>query len=112
MGLALGPDNLADIGPLFAAGAVGVKLFWGYALHTHKGALLPGSDADFTIVDPNATTTVDAARLYSKQRQTPWQGQTLRGAVRLSVLRGEVIARDGAPVGQPRGRLVRAHHGG
>jgi len=83
-----------------------------YGLYPRKGALLPGSDADFTIVDPSATTTVDASRLYSKQRQTPWQGQRLRGAVRLSVLRGEVIARDGAPVGDPRGRLVRARHGG
>ena len=28
----------------------------------------------------------------------------------MAVLRGEVIARDGEPVGQPRGRLVRAQH--
>ena len=66
--------------------------------------------ADLTLVDPAAWTTVDGSRLCSKQRHSPWQGQRLRGAIRLVVLRGEVIARDGAPVGTPRGRLVRASH--
>jgi allantoinase len=81
-----------------------------YGLFTRKGTLQPGADADFTLVDPNGVTLVDAERLYSKQPQSPWQGQRLRGAVKLTVLRGEVIARDGEPVGQPRGRLVRARH--
>ena len=35
---------------------------------------------------------------------------TLRGAVRATILRGEVIARDGEPIGTPSGRLVRAKH--
>jgi allantoinase len=83
-----------------------------YGLYPRKGALQPGSDADFTLVDPNGTTLLEAERLYSKQRQSPWLGQRLRGAVAATVLRGEVIARDGEPQGEPRGRLVRAHHGG
>ena len=81
-----------------------------YGLYPRKGALAPGSDADFTIVDPAGSTLVDAERLYSKQRYSPWQGQRLRGAVKATVLRGSVIARDGVPVGQPRGRLIRADH--
>jgi dihydroorotase len=83
-----------------------------YGLFPRKGALQVGADADFTLVDPRGTTLVDASRLYSKQRQSPWQGQQLRGAVKMTVLRGEVIARNGAPVGEPRGQLVRARHGG
>ncbi|WP_051581510.1 dihydroorotase [Pseudonocardia acaciae] len=39
-GLALGDANLDQIGPLFAAGAVAVKLFWGYALHRETRALV------------------------------------------------------------------------
>jgi allantoinase len=82
-----------------------------YGLFPRKGALQPGADADFTLVDPNGTTLVDTERMYSKQRQSPWSGQELKGTVRRTVLRGEVIARDGEPVGEPRGRLVRAQHG-
>ena len=81
-----------------------------YGLYPRKGALEPGADADFTLVDPAATTLVDATRLHSKEPQTPWDGRTLRGAVDRTILRGEVIARRGEPVGEPRGRLVRARH--
>ena len=30
----------------------------------------------------------------------------------MTILRGQVIARDGEPIGSPRGRLVRAQHRG
>lgn len=83
-----------------------------YGLFPRKGALQVGSDADFTLVDPAGSTLVQADRLYSKQRYSPWEGQRLRGAVKATVLRGEVVARDGEPLGEPRGRLVRANHGG
>src|SRR5262249_50845891 len=82
-----------------------------YGLYPRKGAIEPGADADFTLVDPAATTIVDAARQHSKQPQSPWHGRHLRGAITAAVLRGEIISRDGEPVGQPRGRLVRAVHG-
>ena len=82
-----------------------------YGLYPRKGAIEPGADADFTLVDPAATTVVDRARLHSKQPQSPWHGRQLRGAIKAAVLRGEIISRDGEPVGQPRGRLVRAVHG-
>jgi allantoinase len=81
-----------------------------YGLYPRKGVLEPGADADFTLVDPEATTIVDATRLHSKEPQSPWQGRQLRGAVDRTILRGEVIARGGEPVGEPRGRLVRARH--
>jgi allantoinase len=82
-----------------------------YGLYPRKGALQPGSDADFTLVDPAGSTLIEAERLYSKQRYSPWEGQLLRGAVTGTVLRGNVIARDGVPVGEPRGRVIRAGHG-
>ena len=81
-----------------------------YGLYPRKGALEVGSDADFTLVDPSASTVVDQARLHSKQPQSPWHGRQLRGRIAMTILRGEVIARDGEPIGSPRGRLIRAEH--
>jgi len=59
-GLALGPDNLADIAPLFAAGAVGVKLFWGYALHRATRTLVYnlGDAAPADLIPPPETGDV------------------------------------------------------
>jgi dihydroorotase len=39
-GLALGAENLSEIDGLFQAGAVGVKLFWGYALDRRTRTLV------------------------------------------------------------------------
>jgi dihydroorotase len=45
-GLALGDANLDQIGPLFAAGVVAVKLFWGYALRRDTRALVYNTDQE------------------------------------------------------------------
>jgi dihydroorotase len=39
-GISLGAANLADLPALVEEGAVGVKLFWGYALHRHTKQLV------------------------------------------------------------------------
>ncbi|TME55309.1 MAG: hypothetical protein E6I60_06500 [Chloroflexi bacterium] len=81
-----------------------------YGLYPQKGAIQPGSDADLTIVDPSATTTIRNERLHSKQKISPWHGQECRGAITMTVLRGRVIMRDGEPVGEVTGRLIRPAH--
>jgi len=78
-----------------------------YGLYPHKGAILPGSDADLTLVDPDGTFRIDNARLHSKSLLSPWHGLEGRGAVRRALLRGRTIMLDGEPVGEPGGRLVR-----
>src|SRR5207237_865052 len=64
-GLALGPENLHEIGGLFAAGAVGVKLFWGYALHRTSRALvynLADAPPEDLIQPPNNGEVLDLCR--------------------------------------------------
>jgi allantoinase len=65
-GLALGAANLDQIGPLFDAGAVGVKLFWGYALHRETRALVynVGDESPENLLMPPANGQV--LRLFAE----------------------------------------------
>lgn len=72
-----------------------------------KGRLEPGADADIVLVDPERQWTLDASRIVSKARWTPYEGRRLRGQIVATILRGTVIARDGAPpYGPPLGRFL------
>jgi len=79
-----------------------------YGLYPRKGRIQPGADADLTVVDPEAEWSISNGRLHSKHPLSAWNGVCVRGAPTLSLLRGTVIMRDREPVGEPRGRLVRA----
>jgi len=76
-------------------------------LHARKGSLSAGHDADLVIWDPDATWQVDAARLYSRHRITPYAGHVLRGQVKQTLLRGEVVFDDRRGIDETaRGALV------
>ena len=78
-----------------------------FGLHG-KGALLPGYDADFTVVDLGLERTVDAALLGSASDFSIYEGRTLRGWPVLTACRGQVVARDGELVGaEGHGRFIR-----
>ncbi len=61
----------------------------------HGGPIEAGRPANLTIVDSAATWMVDAQKLASRSRNTPFSGRTLTGKVRHTVLRGEVVVRNG-----------------
>jgi dihydroorotase len=82
-----------------------------YGIYPRKGVIRPGADADFTIVDPNASRTIRNCDLVAKQPVSPWNGVQLRGRPVGAVLRGEVAMSDGAPVGDRRGQFIAARHG-
>ncbi|TDO59933.1 allantoinase [Kribbella sp. VKM Ac-2571] len=67
-----------------------------------KGGIEVGYDADFCVLAPDETFTVDAKQLQHKNAITPYDGRTLTGVVRSTWLRGDPvdIAAD------PRGRLL------
>ena len=62
------------------------------------GSLSVGRPANVCVLDPTATWTVSAVGLASKSRNTPYDGRTLRGVVRHTVLAGVPTVRDGAAV--------------
>ena len=77
-----------------------------YGLGT-KGAIAPGQDADFCLVDPSRTWTVRAADSESAQEYTPFEGFELTAQVTDTFLRGRRILAAGKAVGEPSGRYVR-----
>ncbi len=56
-----------------------------------KGRIAPGLHADFVVWDPSATFTVRAANLEHRHKLTPYDGRTLRGVVRATILRGQLV---------------------
>ncbi|MFE3517606.1 allantoinase AllB [Streptomyces sp. NPDC059166] len=70
-----------------------------------KGAIEAGRDADFAVLDPEATFTVDPAELFHRNQVTAYAGKTLYGVVRSTWLRGNRIAADGE-LAEPTGRLL------
>ncbi|MFF7686009.1 allantoinase AllB [Streptomyces syringium] len=72
---------------------------------THKGAIEAGRDADFAVLAPDDTFTVDPAGLHHRNPTTAYAGRTLSGVVRSTWLRGHRIADHGTP-GEPTGRLL------
>jgi allantoinase len=74
--------------------------------HAAKGAITPGNDADLVIWDPEAVVKIDATALYHRHPITPYDGANLRGTVRTTFLRGEIVFDEGAIKGMPRGRLL------
>ncbi|MFI9201995.1 allantoinase AllB [Streptomyces sp. NPDC053048] len=71
-----------------------------------KGAIEPGRDADFVVLAPDETFTVDAAALHHRNPVTAYAGRTLHGVVRSTWLRGRRISDHGIPLTGPTGRLL------
>ncbi|MER5219216.1 allantoinase AllB [Streptomyces flaveus] len=72
---------------------------------SQKGAIEAGRDADFAVLAPEETFTVDPAALHHRNRVTAYAGRTLHGVVKSTWLRGERIVADGE-FGEPTGRLL------
>ena len=66
-----------------------------------KGRIAPGCDADFCLLAPDESFVVDAGRLHHRHPVTPYDGHTLTGVVRGTVLRGRPVDLE-----RPRGRLL------
>jgi dihydroorotase len=60
-------------------------------LNLPGGSLAESQPADITILAPDVSTTVHAAGLRSKSKNTPFDGWTLRGSVAATVVGGRIV---------------------
>ena len=72
-----------------------------------RGAIEPGAYADLAMVDLNASQVVREESLFQRHRTTPYLGMKLRGVVRKTIRRGEVIYSDGTITALTPGALVK-----
>jgi dihydroorotase (multifunctional complex type) len=79
-----------------------------YGLYPRKGSLLPGTDADITIIDPEVEYTIRKEDLHSISKVTPFDGWRIKGRAVQTILRGRTIAQDGQIVGGPGGQFIKA----
>jgi allantoinase len=72
-----------------------------FGIYPQKGTIQVGSDADLVIADMNKEHVIEAAKLHSKQKHTPFEGLKVKGMPILTMVRGEVIVKDGQVMGKP-----------
>ncbi|MDP4108878.1 MAG: allantoinase AllB [Bacillota bacterium] len=69
-------------------------------LFPKKGSLMPGADADIVVVDMDEEWTFDGEKSLSKtkSRHNIYHGSKMKGAVKQTWVRGELVCKDGAIV--------------
>ncbi|MFQ5691826.1 MAG: dihydroorotase family protein [Nitrospinota bacterium] len=71
-----------------------------YGIYPKKGALQPGSDADLVIADLDRKETLANDAVVSKCGWTTFDGLETTGAPTLTMVRGNVVMKDGHVVGE------------
>jgi len=71
-----------------------------------RGTLRPGSIADVVVIDPKGETRVEATRLHSRSKNTPFLGRAFKSVVRQTLVDGRLVFDRGVIVA---GTAVSAH---
>jgi dihydroorotase (multifunctional complex type) len=72
-----------------------------YGFYPRKGSLLPGADADITLVDPARSRVIQDDQVISKAGWSPYAGMAVVGGPVMTFSRGRLVAKDGRPQGEP-----------
>lgn len=72
-----------------------------FGLYPRKGTIRVGSDCDLMLIDLAKNWTVKAEDLFSKQKWSLLEGETLRGRIMKTIVRGRVVYDDGEITVEP-----------
>lgn len=76
-------------------------------MYPRKGSIQIGSDGDLTIIDLAKTGTIRESELHGKNNLNPFEGHATKGQAVATIVRGEIVMKDGELVGTPSGRMAR-----
>jgi allantoinase len=71
-----------------------------------KGSIAAGRDADLVVFADTERTTVTPESIQHRHRVTPYAGETLRGRVHATYLRGHRVAESGRMLADDLGALL------
>jgi len=72
-----------------------------FGLYPRKGALLPGSDGDVVLFDPDTEWTIEHATQHSNAPYTAYEGRRVLGRVVMTIGRGEILVEEGELKARP-----------
>jgi dihydroorotase len=78
-----------------------------FNFYPRKGTIQIGSDADLTIVDMEKEGVISKEELHSKSKITPFDGWKVKGLPVYTIVRGNVVMKEGEIVGKPNGELIK-----
>lgn len=93
--------TLADVARWMSAGPARLA-----GLTGTKGAIAAGCHADLVVFADGERTTVTPESVQHRHKVTPYAGETLRGAVHATYLRGQLVAERGRVLANDRGALL------
>ncbi|MBN7575717.1 dihydropyrimidinase [Clostridium sp. 2-1] len=71
-----------------------------YGLYPKKGSLIPGGDADITIINPNSEYTLTRSMLHGAVDYTCFEGMTLKGDIDIVIQSGKVAYKNNKFLGK------------
>ena len=71
-----------------------------YGLYPQKGTLLPGSDADLILLNPEKERILTHADMHSAVDYTCYEGMAVKGEIELVMQRGHVIVKENQFLGK------------
>ncbi len=77
-----------------------------FGLYPRKGSLRPGADGDLALFDLESHWKYDVSTTLSSAKSSPYDGWEVGAAVAATILRGTVVARNGAIVNGNQGVAV------
>jgi allantoinase len=93
--------TLVDIARWMSAGPAALA-----GLTGKKGAIAAGNDADLIVFADDERTTVTPDKVLHRHKVTPYAGETLRGVVHATYLRGTRVAESGKAIATELGALL------